>query len=158
MWMYARNRRLVWNVADFDSLQTNPRKGAVPSETIKSLIDTEPGVVLRPPEVGLEDHVIQVRVGSASGANERDLEGKAHGDIEQGGVQEKVFVDGANGSCDGRKVVGESTADLPGVVFACLKSEILPRALYYLLLTDGHRLQQEEAGGSLLFCMLLIVF
>ena len=87
---------------------------------------TKPGVVMRSPEVGLEDYVIQVRVGSASGANERGLEGKAHGDIEHGGVRENVLVDGANGSCAGRKVVGESTADLPAVGFALLKSECVP--------------------------------
>ena len=64
-------------VADFDSLQTNPGKDDVPSEPINSLADIEPGVVMRSPEVGLEDHVIQVRVGSESGTNVGDLEGKA---------------------------------------------------------------------------------
>ena len=37
-----------------------------------------------------------------------------------------MLVDGANGSCAGRKVVGESTADLPAVGFALLKSECVP--------------------------------
>ena len=59
---------------------------------------------MRSPEVGLEDHVIQVRVGSESGTNVGGFEGKAHDDTEHG-VKEKVFVDGANGSCAGRKVV-----------------------------------------------------
>ena len=81
---------------------------------------------MRSPQVGLEDHVIQVRVGSASGANEISLEGKAHGDTGHGGVKEGVFVDGANGSCAGREVVGESTADFPVAVFACLESECVP--------------------------------
>ena len=37
-----------------------------------------------------------------------------------------MFVDGDNGSCAGRKVGDESTADLPVVVFACLKAECVP--------------------------------
>ena len=112
-------------VADLDSLQTNPGKDAVPSEPNKSLIDTEPGVVMRSPEVGLEDHAVQARVGSENGTNVGGLEGKAHDCTEHGGVKEEVFVDGAIGSCAGRKVV-ESTAELPAVVFACLKSKCLP--------------------------------
>ena len=47
---------------------------------------------MRSPEAGLEDHVIQIRVGSGSGTNIGGLEGKAHDDTEHGGVNE-VFVD-----------------------------------------------------------------
>ena len=116
----------VFVVADIDSLQNNPGKDAVPSEPNTPLTDTEPGVVTRSPEVGLEDHVIQIRVESESGTNVGGLEGKAHGGTEHGGVKGEVFVDGAIGSCAATKVVDESTAQLPAVVFACLKSGCLP--------------------------------
>ena len=94
--------------ADYDSLQTNPGNDAVPSKPIKSLTATEPGLGMRPPEVGFEEHAIQVRIGSESGRNVGGLEGEVHDDIEPGGVKEGVFVDGAIGSCSGRKVVDES--------------------------------------------------
>lgn len=45
-------------VAIFDSSQTIPGKDAVPSEPIRSLTATKLGVVMRSPEVGLEDHAI----------------------------------------------------------------------------------------------------
>ena len=79
-------------VADFHSLQNNPGKDAVPSEPIKSMTDTEPGVGMRSPEVGLEDHVIQVRVGSESGTNVGGLDGKAHDDTEHGGVKKYLSM------------------------------------------------------------------
>ena len=128
----------VFVVADIDSLQNNPGKDAVPSEPNTPLTDTEPGVVTRSPEVGLEDHVIQIRVESESGTNVGGLEGKAHGGTEHGGVKGEVFVDGAIGSCAGRKVVEESTAELPAVMFACLKSECLsPTSGPVLAAPDG---------------------
>ena len=82
----------VFVVADIDSLQNNPGKDAVPSEPIKSMTDTEPGVGMRSPEVGLEDHVIQVRVGSESGTNVGGLDGKAHDDTEHGGVKKYLSM------------------------------------------------------------------
>lgn len=78
------------------------------------MTNTGPGIVLRSPKVGLEDHVDQVLVRSESGANVGGLEGKAYHDTEHGGVKEDLFVDGAISSCAGRKVVDEPTADLPG--------------------------------------------
>ena len=94
---------------------------------------------MRSLEVRLEDHVIQVRVGLESGTNVGGLESKAHDDTEGSGVKEKMSVDGAIGRhvCAGRKVVGESTADLPEVVFACLKSECLPSSSGPLLAAPG---------------------
>ena len=77
-------------VADFESLQTNPRKDDVPSEPFESLTDTEPGVGMPSPEVGLEYHAIQVRVGSESSTNVGGLKGKAHDDTELSGVKESV--------------------------------------------------------------------
>ena len=126
-------------VADFDSLQTNPGQYAVRYEPIKSLTDTKLGVAMRSPEVGLEDCAMQVQVGSENGAHVRGLEAKAHDDTEGSGVKEKMSVDGAIGRhvCAGRKVVGESTADLPEVVFACLKSECLPSSSGPLLAAPG---------------------
>ena len=81
---------------------------------------------MRSLEVRLEDHVIQVRVGLESGTNVGGLESKAHDDTEHDGAKEEVFVDGAIGSCAATKVVDESTAQLPAVVFARLKSGCLP--------------------------------
>ena len=54
------------------------------------------------------------------------MRAKPYDETEHGGVKEEVFVDGAIGSCAGRKVIDESTAELPAVVFACLKSACLP--------------------------------
>ena len=46
------------------------------------------------------------------------MRAKPYDETEHGGVKEEVFVDGAIGSCAGRKVVEESAADLPMVVLA----------------------------------------
>ena len=78
---------------------------------------------MRSPEVGLEDHAIQVRVESDSGANVGGLEGKAHDDTEHGAVKEEVFVDGVIGWCAGRNVL-ESTVELPVVAFCLSEARV----------------------------------
>ena len=111
-------------VADFGSLRNALGKESLSSEPSILSTDTEPEVVMLLPEVGLEDHVLQIRVGSENGTNAGGFEGNAHDENVRDEIQE-AFVDGEMGSCAGVKVMDESTADLP-VVFACLKSEFVP--------------------------------
>lgn len=111
-------------IAGFDSLHVTPGKDAIPSKPMKSLTDTDPEVVTRSPEVGLEDHVIQVCVESESGTNIAGLEGKGRDKTEHDGVKEGVIIDGAIAPCAKRQFMDESTGELPAVL-TCLKSECL---------------------------------
>ena len=58
-------------------------------------MNTEPEVAMLLPEVGLEEQVIKIRVGSESGKNAGVSEGNVHDEMLRD-VQ-KVFVDGAIG-------------------------------------------------------------
>lgn len=109
---------------------TNPGNDAVPSEPMKSLTDTEPEVAMQSPRGSrLEDHVIQVRVGSESGLSIGGLGGKADDETEHDEVNKEVSVDGAIGSSAGRKIINKITGELPVVVFVGLKSEWVTYAL-----------------------------
>ena len=83
------------------------------SETTLFPMDNEPEVAMLLPEVGLEEQVIKIRVGSKSGKNAGVLEGKVHEEILRD-VKE-VFVEGAIGCSAGVKVMDASTRDFPAV-------------------------------------------
>ena len=91
-------------------------------------MDTEPEVVVVSPAVELVDLVLQIRgrpekcTNNAGGFKTKEGEGKACNLSEEMSIEDQI------GSCDGIKVMGESTAECP-VVCACSQSKQFPLIL-----------------------------
>lgn len=100
---------------------------SLPSTPTISSADAETDVYLVF-EMGLEDHVLQIRVRSENAPKAEAFEGKARDETEHDEVAEEAIIDDSIGLWAGRMSIDESNEDLT-VVFA--------RRIYVILIAQA---------------------